>query len=231
MTIAVIPARGGSTRIPRKNIRQFAGKPIIAWSIEAAFSSGCFDHVIVSTDDDEIAEVARSHGALVPFKRPAELSGNHVGTMPVIRHAVEWMIEQGHSMDFICCIHATAPFLKPEDLRKGLETLKKSECDYAFPVAEYPASIQRALRIDVLGRVGMFQPENLHTRSQDLEMAFYDAAQFWWGHAFAWLAEKPVYCSSAMPIRIPRYRAQDIDTSEDWAHAELMFKFIQASGL
>ncbi|SDX87754.1 pseudaminic acid cytidylyltransferase [Delftia lacustris] len=231
MNVAIIPARGGSTRIPRKNIRNFAGKPIISWSIEAALSSGCFDHVIVSTDDDEIADIARSHGATAPFKRPSELSGNHIGTMPVIRHAIEQVMGDFHSIDFVCCIHATAPFIKAEDLIVGLKCLKQSKCDYAFPVTEFPAPIQRALRIDTSGYVDMFQPENFNMRSQDLEMAFYDAAQFWWGRTSAWLDEKPVYCASAMPIRIPRHRSQDIDTPEDWIHAELMFKFIQSSGL
>ncbi len=132
MKLAIIPARGGSKRIPRKNIKLFCAKPMIAWSIEAALQSGCFDQIIVSTDDEEIAEVARHYGATVPFMRPAQLSDDHTGTIPVIRHAIEWFNAQGQPVAHACCLYATAPFVGPEDLRRGFETLTDVGCDFAF---------------------------------------------------------------------------------------------------
>lgn len=226
MRVAIIPARGGSTRIPRKNIKLFCGKPIIAWSIETAIASHCFDRIIVSTDDDEIAAVAEHYGALAPFRRPAALSGSHTGTMPVIRHALEWMAANGQSPEYACCIHATAPLMRADDLRAGWERIRAGDCEYVFPVTTFPFPIQRALRIDTNGRAGMFQPKHLNTRSQDLEEAFHDAAQFWWGRTGAWLHETPVYSTAAVPLRIARHRVQDIDTAEDWQRAEVMFRLL-----
>lgn len=230
MRLAVIPARGGSKRIPRKNIRPFGGKPMIAWSIEAAFQSGCFDQVVVSTDDAEIADVARAHGADVPFMRPAELSDDHTGTIPVIRHAIDWFQRQGAAPEKVCCIYATAPFVRSEDIRKGLEILGTTDCDYAFSVSSYAFPIQRALRLTAAGRVEMFQPEHFNTRSQDLEVAYHDAGQFYWGQSSAWLAGKPIFSPDAVPVILPRHRVQDIDTPEDWARAEWMFKAMREAG-
>ena len=227
MKLAVIPARGGSKRIPRKNIKTFCGKPMIAWSIEAALQSGCFDAVAVSTDDAEIAEVARAHGAIVPFMRPAELSDDHTGTIPVIRHAIEWHQHQGQTPERVCCIYATAPFVRAEDLKRGLRVLEETGCDYAFSVTSYAFPIQRAIRITPQGRVEMFHPEHFNTRSQDLEEAFHDAGQFYWGQASAWLAGKPIFSPDAAPVILPRHRVQDIDTPEDWTRAEWLFKAMQ----
>lgn len=224
MRLAVIPARGGSKRIPRKNIKPFCGKPTIAWSIEAALQSGCFDAVVVSTDDAEIAEVARIHGATVPFMRPAELADDHTGTIPVIRHAIEWHQQHGQSPEQVCCIYATAPFVRAEDLQEGLRMLEDTGCDYAFSVTSYASPIQRAIRITPQGRVEMFYPECFNTRSQDLEEAFHDAGQFYWGQDGAWLAGKPIFSSDAAPLILPRHRVQDIDTPEDWIRAEWMFR-------
>lgn len=225
-SIAIIPARGGSTRIPRKNIKSFCGKPIIAWSIETAIASGCFDRIIVSTDDDEIAGIAEACGASAPFRRPAELSDSHTGTMPVIRHCLEWLQEHGEQPEFACCIHATAPFILAKDLKACLERLQDGDCDYVFPVTTFPFPIQRALRINEVNRIDMFQPEHFHTRSQDLEEAYHDAAQFWWGRTSAWLAETPVYSTVSAPLRIPRHRVQDIDTPEDWERAQALFQLL-----
>ena len=224
MNVAIIPARGGSKRIPRKNIKEFCGKPMIAWSIEAALHSGCFDRIVVSTDDIEIAEVAHRFGAEVPFMRPAELSDDHTGTIPVIRHATEWFIEQGQQPEQACCIYATAPFISPEDIQRGLEILTDSGSDYAFSVTSYPFPIQRAIRMTPQGRVEMFQPEQFNSRSQDLEEAFHDAGQFYWGRTSSWLAEKKIFSPDASPVLLPRHQVQDIDTMEDWLRAELMFK-------
>ena len=223
MKLAVIPARGGSKRIPRKNIKSFCGKPTIAWSIEAALQSGCFDAVVVSTDDAEIAEVARIHGATVPFMRPAELADDHTGTIPVIRHAIEWHQQHGQTPEQVCCIYATAPFVRAEDLQEGLRVLEDTGCDYAFSVTSYASPIQRAIRITPQGRVEMFYPEYFNTRSQDIEEAFHDAGQFYWGQGRAWLAGKPIFSLDAAPLILPRHRVQDIDTPEDWIRAEWMF--------
>ena len=228
MKLAIIPARGGSKRIPRKNIKIFFGKPMIAWSIEAALQSGCFDQVIVSTDDPEIAEVARQHGATVPFMRPAELSDDHTGTTAVIRHAVEWCNAQGQNAKQVCCLYATAPFVMADDIRRGLNILTDTGCDYAFSVTNYAFPIQRAIRITGQGRVEMFNPEHFNTRSQDLEEAWHDAGQFYWGRADAWLNDKVIFSQAAAPVSLPRHRVQDIDTPEDWLRAEWMFKAMQA---
>lgn len=228
MKLAVIPARGGSKRIPRKNIKPFCGKPMIAWSIEAALASGCFDHVVVSTDDDEIAEVARQYGATAPFMRPAELSDDYTGTIPVIRHAIEWFNAQGQAAEQACCLYATAPFVMPEDIRRGLDILSGTGCDYAFSVTSYAFPIQRAIRISEENRVEMFSPEHFNTRSQDLEEAWHDAGQFYWGLASAWLNSKVIFSPASAPVRLPRHRVQDIDTPEDWLRAEWMFKAMQA---
>lgn len=227
MILAVIPARGGSKRIPRKNIKPFCGKPMIAWSIEAARLSGCFDRIIVSTDDAEIVNVARAHGAEVPFVRPPELSDDHTGTIPVIAHAIAWQNTHGQAVSQACCIYATAPFVQAADLQRGLQTLQSSGADYAFSVTSYAFPIQRAIRITPEQRVAMFQPEHFGTRSQDLEEACHDAGQFYWGKASAWLAGKPLFSQDAAPVPLPRHRVQDIDTPEDWQRAEWLFKAMQ----
>lgn len=228
MRIAIIPARGGSKRIPRKNIKLFCGKPMISWSVEAARLSGCFDRIIVSTDDAEIAEVAHAYGAEVPFMRPPELSDDHTSTIPVIAHAIDWMNCNVATVDFACCLYATAPFIQAEDLQRGFEILQQSGADYAFSVTSYGFPIQRAIRITTNQRVGMFSPEHFNTRSQDLEEAFHDAGQFYWGRAPAWLAGKVLFSHDAAPVLLPRHRVQDIDTAEDWERAEWMFKAMQS---
>lgn len=225
--VAIIPARGGSKRIPRKNVREFCGKPMIAWSVEAARESDCFERVIVSTEDDEVAEVARRCGAEVPFRRPAELATDHVATLPVIAHAVEWLRAERGQPDAVCCIYATAPFMLGEDLRRGCELLERSAADYVFSCTTYPFPIQRALRLDADGRLTMMQPEHAMTRSQDLPETFHDAGQFYWGRSHAFLDGRPVFGPASIPLMLPRYRVQDIDTPEDWARAEIMHSAIK----
>lgn len=222
MKLAVIPARGGSKRIPRKNIKDFCGQPMIAWSIEAAQRSGCFDRIIVSTDDAEIADTARQRGADVPFLRPPELSDDHTGTVPVIAHAIREQAASGQPPELVCCIYATAPFLQAIDLQRGLQTLQDTGADYAFSVTSYAFPIQRAVRRLPTGRMGMFEPQHMGTRSQDLEEAYHDAGQFYWGRSSAWLAALPIFSEHAAPVILPRHRVQDIDTPEDWMRAELM---------
>lgn len=228
MRLAVIPARGGSKRIPRKNIKSFCGKPMIAWSIEAALASGCLDRVVVSTDDPEIAEVAKSAGAETPFVRPADLSGDHAGTLPVIAHAIRWFQDAGEEPKEVCCIYATAPFVQPQDLVAGLETLLTAGADYAFSATAYPFPIQRAFRLTGTGGAEMANPEQFSTRSQDLEEFFHDAGQFYWGTLQAWLEERPVFSPMSRPIILPRDRVEDIDTPEDWRRAEWLFQALRA---
>lgn len=231
MKLAIIPARGGSKRIPRKNIKSFFGKPMIAWSIDAARKSGCFDRILVSTDDKEIAEVALKWGAEVPFLRPHELSDDHAGTTPVIAHAIIWQQEHGEAPTEVCCIYATAPFVLAEDIQHGLNVLEKTAAGYAFSVTSYPFPIQRAIRITTSDRVEMFNPEHFNTRSQDLEEAYHDAGQFYWGRAAAWLTGKPIFSLDAVPVVLPRHRVQDIDTPEDWVRAEWLFKAMQTQAI
>lgn len=217
--IAVIPARGGSKRIPRKNVRPFAGRPMIGWAIGAALGSGLFDRVVVSTDDTEIIEVARAHGADVPFVRPAELADDHTPTVPVIRHAIEALGVDGGTA--VCCIYACVPFLAAQDLADGLALLAEGPAAYAFPVTPFPSPIQRALRRDADGRVRPFFPENVNVRTQDLEPAYHDAGQFYWGRAEAWTAGLSIHGHGAGLV-IPAWRVVDIDTPEDWERAEAM---------
>jgi N-acylneuraminate cytidylyltransferase len=224
--VAIIPARGGSKRIPRKNIRDFCGKPMIAWSIEAALQSGCFERILVSTDDQEIAETARSFGAEAPFIRPEELSDDHAGTLPVVAHAVQWLQDRAVVPELVCCIYATAPMLRAEDLVQGMGVLEGSEADFAFSVTSFAFPIQRALRIDASGKLQMFQPQHVETRSQDLEEAWHDAGQFYWGRRNAWLENPSIMTARALPISLPRYRVQDIDTLDDWVQAEHLFHLL-----
>lgn len=224
MKVAIIPARGGSKRIPRKNIKTFAGLPMIAWSLRAAKESGCFDQIIVSTDDFEVAEAAKKYGGEVPFLRPAELSDDHCGTVPVIAHAIDWLARHGARPEVVCCIYATAPFIESEDLQRGLKILQDTSAEYSFSVTSYAYPIQRAIRITPARRVEMIQPTHESTRSQDLEEAWHDAGQFYWGKADAWLDGTPLFGPCSAPVALPRSRVQDIDTQEDWDRAELMFE-------
>jgi N-acylneuraminate cytidylyltransferase len=226
MKIAVIPARGGSKRIPRKNIKPFSGKPMIAWSIEAAKSSGLFDRIIVSTDDAEIAEVAMQWGAEVPFIRPESLSNDHAGTTPVIAHVTQWALEQGMDVEAVCCIYATAPFVKVDDLKRGWEALESGDWDFAFSVTDFAAPIFRSFKQSARGGIEMFFPEHFATRSQDLPVALHDAGQFYWGRPAAWLEGKRIFDHRSKPVLIPRWRVQDIDTPDDWERAEILAPII-----
>ena len=222
MRIAVIPARGGSKRIPRKNIKIFNGKPMIAWSIEAAMSSGLFERIIVSTDDAEIAEVSKQFGAEVPFTRPAELSNDFAATTEVIAHATQWAIDQALDLASVCCIYATAPFVQVGDIKHGCEALDSGDWDYAFTVTDFAAPIFRSFKQTKQGGLEMFFPEHFGARSQDLPVALHDAGQFYWGRPQAWIQGKRIFDNRSKPIVIPRWRVQDIDTHEDWESAEIL---------
>lgn len=223
MNIAIIPARGGSKRIPRKNIKFFHGKPMIAYSIEAAKQSGCFDKILVSTDDQEIADVALQYGAEVPFLRPADLADDFATTLDVMQHAITWCYDQQWAIDKVCCIYATAPFILPEYIQKGLKTVSAEGVEYAFSATTFCFPIQRAISLGKDGAVSMFYPEHANTRSQDLEEAYHDAGQFYWGKASAFLSSKVFFAEHSKAVLLPRKYVQDIDTDEDWIRAELMY--------
>ncbi len=229
MNIAVIPARGGSKRIPRKNIKPFAGKPMIAYAIEAALESGLFAHVAVSTDDPEIGAIARAFGAETPFARPAELADDHTPTAPVIAHAAAACEALGWSAEFVCCIYPGVPFILQADLKAALQLLQDTkEADYSFPVTEFPSAIQRALRRTPTGRMTSFSPEYELVRTQDLEPAYHDAGQFYWGRRSAW-RDNPRVHNSGLGLVIPNWRVVDIDTPEDWVRAETIFQIFDCS--
>jgi pseudaminic acid cytidylyltransferase len=225
MYVCVIPARGGSKRIPRKNIKDFSGKPMIAWSIEAALSSRLFAHVFVSTDDPEIAEISKAYGAEVPFVRPGDLSDDHTGTTPVIAHATQWVKCNVGTPDAVCSVYPTSPFLTGGDLSRGLSMLRGNPmADFVISVANYAFPIQRAVRLVDNKWIEMYQPEHFTTRSQDLETSYHDAGQFYWGTTKAWLEQKTILASHTLACIMPRHRVQDIDTPEDWEFAQYLFR-------
>jgi len=224
--IAIIPARGGSKRIPRKNIKEFLGKPLIAYSIQTAIESKLFDKIIVTTDDEEIADVAKRYGAEVPFIRPKELADDFTGTSDVINHALKWLKEHGEEYDYICTIYATAPLLQSKYLIEGYKKLQNSDAVNAFSATSMPFPIQRTFKITANERCEMFWPENYNARSQDLEEAYQDAGQFYWTKAGK-SSNEIMFGKDSIPIVLPRHFVQDIDTSEDWQRAEIMYSIIK----
>ncbi|MCX6984288.1 MAG: pseudaminic acid cytidylyltransferase [Lentisphaerae bacterium] len=226
-TVAIIPARIGSKRIPKKNIRLFLGKPMISYSIEAAKESGVFDRVLVSTDSPEIASIANEYGAETPFLRPPELSGDHTTTDEVLLHSLSWLNTNWGQTDYVCLLYST-PFARSEYIKKGLELLIGEKATTAFTVTTFPYPIFRAMKVDGRGRMDMFWPENRLRRSQDLPEAFHDAAQFYWVDSRKYAADKHLFSSDAIPIILPRKYAQDIDTQEDWERAEIMYTALKS---
>lgn len=228
-SVAIIPARGGSKRIPRKNLKLFDGVPMIVRSIETALTSRLFDEVVVSTDDEEIADMAQAHGAQVPFMRPASLADDFTGTAAVIAHALTELHER--SFDFACCIYATAPLLQGRFLRQGYEALRTHpDKSYAFSVTGFGFPVQRALTLDEQGALTPLYPQFRDTRSQDLPEAFQDAGQFYWGRREAWLRGDVLFSPKSLPVVLPRHLVQDIDTPEDWKRAEYLYAALKAGG-
>ena len=235
MKAAIIPARGGSKRIPGKNIKDFAGRPIITYSIEAALKSSLFDRIIVSTDSEEIAKVARDEGAEVPFIRPASLADDVSTTLEVVSHALEWFKGQRINISQACLIYATAPFIKSENLRKGFSELCEKNSDAVFGVTTYAFPVCRSLKISDKGLLQELWSEHEASRSNDLEEVYHDAGQFYWlaNNALKseFLIERKIYSRKVVPLLIPRYLVQDIDTMEDWTRAELMYKVCREMGI
>jgi pseudaminic acid cytidylyltransferase len=227
LNICIIPARGGSKRIPRKNIKKFGGKPMIEWSISAAINANCFDRIIVSTDDIEISNFAESIGAEVPFIRPTSLSEDYTPTGAVVKHALEWLRLPKILKTNACCLYATAPFVTPNDICQSLSILNPSVCDFVLPVTSYASPVQRALVLDDSSTfLEMREPTEFSSRSQDLEESFHDAGQFCWGLAEAWISGDTPFQRKTLPYNLPRFRVQDIDTNEDWDRAELLHKVL-----
>lgn len=224
--VAIIPARGGSKRIPRKNIKDFYGKPLIAYSIQVALESKLFEKVVVTTDDEEIATIATSYGADVPFIRPKELSDDFTGTGEVVAHALEYLQSQGEKYDLVCTIYATAPLLQAEYLIEGYSALQNSNAIHAFSATSMPFPIQRTFKLNKEGRCEMYTPEHYMSRSQDLEEAYQDAGQFYWSKVGE-TSEEIMFGRDSIPVILSRHLVQDIDTLEDWQHAELMYKVVQ----
>ncbi|MBE0514917.1 pseudaminic acid cytidylyltransferase [Sulfurimonas sp.] len=226
--VAIIPARGGSKRIKRKNIKDFHGLPLIAYSIKVALESNLFEKVVVTTDDEEIAKTAKEYGAEVPFLRPKELSDDFTGTGDVVKHAIDYLKEHGETFDYVCTIYATAPLLQAKYLIEGLEALKNSDAINAFSATSMPFPIQRTFKVDKNGRCEMFWPEKYFKRSQDLQEAYQDAGQFYWSK----VDKKPsdiMFGKESIPIILPRHLVQDIDTLEDWERAEYMYEAVKKS--
>jgi pseudaminic acid cytidylyltransferase len=228
MRIAVIPARGGSKRIPRKNIKDFCGRPMIAWTIGLAQKSCLFESIIVSTDDEEIAELARKWGALTPFVRPGNLADDHTPTAPVIAHSVRACIELGWRVNQVCCIYPCNPFLMSSDLIAAFDLMQSHKADFIYPVTEFTHPIQRAMRHLPNGMMQFYSPEHELMRTQDLEKSYHDAGQFYWGNALAWLEQKKMH-TDGLGMAIPNWRVVDIDNQDDWRRAELIFKAINSS--
>jgi len=221
MNVAIIPARGGSKRIPRKNIKMFHGKPLIAYSIQAALDSKIFDKVIVSTDDKEIADIALSYGAEVPFMRDDVLSDDYSSSMDVFEDAIAKLDD----VDIACMIYATAPLLQASYLKEGFLKLQNSDAVNAFSATSMPFPIQRTFKIDANGRCQMFTPEHFYTRSQDLEEAYQDAGQFYFKKVKI-QSDKIMFAQDSIPILLPRHLVQDIDTLEDFKRAEVMYEVV-----
>lgn len=230
MNIAIIPARGGSKRIPRKNIKPFLGKPMISYSIEAAQNSTLFDSVLVSTDDQEIAQISQDFGAEIPFLRPAELADDFADTLSVVKHTLLFLQEQGQLPEYVCCIYATAPFISATVLQAAYRQLLDTQADYVFSAAAFDFPVQRGFVLTPNQRSKMLFPDHFGTRSQDLPAVFHDAGQFYWGKAAAFLEKYPVFTEKSSPFVLSSMQVQDIDTLDDWQIAEFKYQYWRKKG-
>ncbi len=228
--IAIIPARGGSKRIPRKNIKGFLGKPIIAYSIEAAIASDLFDEVMVSTDDAEIAEIAVKYGAKVPFMRSPINSDDFAGTAEVLVEVLNDYSKKNTLFEYACCIYPTAPLIKVKNIIDGLDLLLRNKFTSVFPVCAFSYPILRGLNRDNSGKTKMLWPANINKRSQDLELAYHDAGQFYWIDNSLFLKESKLFSSNSGTIVLNQTEVQDIDNENDWEISELKYKLLVKNG-
>lgn len=226
MNIAIITARGGSKRIPRKNIKSFLGYPIIKYSIDAALKSQCFDEVMVSTDDKEIAKISKKLGAKVPFLRSAKTSGDHASTASVIEEVLLEYKKRGQTSEYACCIYPTAPFITSEKLKRGYQIIRRLKADAAIPVVRYSYPIQRALKINDQGFLKMIHPGNMFKMSQEFISTYHDSGQFYWLRVSNFLKQRRIFAKKTVAIEIPESEVQDIDVKEDWKIAEIKYQIL-----
>ena len=224
--LCIIPARGGSKRIPRKNIKDFLGKPIIAYSIEAALRSELFDEVMVSTDDGEIAEIAKKFGAKIPFMRTDKNADDYATTADVLIEVLNEYEKKGEKFDFACCVYPTAPLIKLEDLKKGFDLIKNNEYDSVFSAVEFSFPIWRGLRKSSEEKFEMVWPEYLNSRSQDLETVYHDAGQWYWFKPEKLAVSQKLTGSNSSCFILPNTQVQDIDNEVDWRLAELKYEIL-----
>lgn len=227
MNLAIIPARGGSKRIPRKNIKDFHGRPMIAYAIEVAINSQLFDQVVVSTDDIEIAHIAQNYGAQIPFMRPKTLADDFTDTVSVVAHAIEQFDIQDIKEikeSIVCCVYPCSPLIKESDLQQSMTSLMKSNSDYCVPIVAFEHSIYRGMKV-INGKLSMLHPEKSNMRTQDLPLTYHDSGQFYFGRMEAWLKRKPILSGDSVPYVMARSHAVDIDTDEDWIMAEQLYEF------
>jgi N-acylneuraminate cytidylyltransferase len=229
-SVAIIPARANSKRIPGKNVKLFCGEPMIAYPIRAAKAAGVFERIVVSTDDEQIADIAKAFGAEVPFMRPAELADDFTGSNAVVLHALKELSEHGAHFDLVCCIYATAAFVQASSLSEGHRILLAGDATSAFSVGAYPHPVQRALRVDEAGHLAWMHSEFRETRSQDLPPSFFDAGQFYWATVESFVETGSFLTETTWPIDLPRWLTQDIDTSADWEYAEILYEVLAKRG-
>ena len=224
MNVAIIPARAGSKRIPKKNIKKFQGKPIFYWPLIAAKKTNLFDKIILSTDSKSIAKIGKKYNMDVPFLRPKNISGDHASTSSVISHAIRWLRNNNVNPKFICCIYPTAAYLNPKDLITGYKKIKKNKWDYVFSGGKFNSSIFRSFKKNRFNGLKMLFSKYYKKRTQDIFDTYHDAGQFYWGRSESWLKEKPIFAKNSTIVEIPTWRIHDIDTIEDWKTAEKMWK-------
>jgi N-acylneuraminate cytidylyltransferase len=227
-TVCIIPARGGSKRIPKKNIKTFSGQPIIAYSIENALNSNLFDEVMVSTDDPEVAEIAQKYGANVPFMRSAKTADDYAPTIDVVKEVIDSYSKLGKHFNYACCLYPCAPFVTVELLKKGFELMESEKFDSVFPVVAFAYPIQRALKVAKGSKVEMFNPEHILTRSQDLEKAFHDSGQFYWMNCATILQKNQIITDNSGVIEVSELNSHDIDSPTDWKLAELKYALMHS---
>ena len=227
MKVAIIPARGGTKRIPKKNIKNICGKPIIGWTIDIVKKSKIFNKIIVSTDDKKIGTIAKKYNAEVPFIRPAKLANDKVGTSDVVVHAISWLKKEGYTPSEVCCIYPTSPLLQMKDLKNSLKDLKTGKWKYVFSATTFGPSIYRSFTKDKKEKLKSVFSNKIHKRSQDLEQAYHDAGQFYWATAKTWLSKKEIFGKKSKIALLPRWRVQDIDVIDDWKKAEIIFRLLK----
>lgn len=227
--IAIIPARGGSKRIPKKNIRPFLGIPVIAYPIKTALKSSLFDEIIVSTDSEEIASIARQYGASVPFMRSSKNADDMATTTDVLMEVITKLQEKNQYYDEACCLYPVTPLLQIRYLTEAYNKMNQYHYDAAFPVLPYTSPIERAL-VMKNGKIYYLHPEYKNTRSQDLETTYYDAGQFYWFRPSVLMSKKQLITDNTTAVVLPAIFAQDIDNEDDWLQAEFKYEWLQKKG-